>query len=78
MSQGSDDGYALAGANFEENLAASENSVINIFFAWAWRSASTTDERVNVKYAGARQSARMADRGVNARSAGGLAICEHG
>ena len=31
VSQGSDDGHALAGANSEGDLAASENSVINIF-----------------------------------------------
>ena len=30
MSQGSDDGHALAGANSEGDLAASENSVVNI------------------------------------------------
>ena len=30
MSLGSDDGHALAGANSERDLAASENSVINI------------------------------------------------
>ena len=32
MSQGSDDGHALAGANSEADLAASENSVINMVF----------------------------------------------
>ena len=32
VSQGSDDGHALAGANSEGDLAASENSVIIIFF----------------------------------------------
>ena len=31
MSQGSDDGQALGGANSEGVLAGSENSVINIF-----------------------------------------------
>ena len=31
MSQGSDDGHALTGATSEGDLAASEDSVINIF-----------------------------------------------
>ena len=32
MSQGTEDGHALAGANSEGNLAASENSVLKSFF----------------------------------------------
>ena len=44
VSQGSDDGHTPAGANSEGNLAASENSVINIFFSKrrGWRVVSAT------------------------------------